>query len=74
MVRPVTTRCLSYYPRITTVQREYYNFGSTDAQVVGYRPGGFSNPDLGWEKNKQVDVGLDVGPIKKPDRPGHRLL
>ncbi|OQP38916.1 hypothetical protein A4H97_18280 [Niastella yeongjuensis] len=53
-----------YYPWITTMQREYYNFGSSDAQVVGFRPGGFSNPDLGWEKNRQVDVGLDVGLIK----------
>jgi len=53
-----------YYPWITTMQREYYVFGTTDAQVVAYRPGGFSNADLGWEKNKQVDVGLDIGLLK----------
>lgn len=52
-----------YYPWITTMQREYYVFGRTDAQVVGFRPGGFSNPDLGWEKNKQFDAGLDIGLI-----------
>jgi TonB-linked SusC/RagA family outer membrane protein len=50
-----------YYPWITTMQREYYVFGNTDAQVVAFRPSGFSNPDLGWEKNKQFDMGVDVG-------------
>lgn len=50
-----------YYPWLATMQREAYNFGTTDAQVVAYRPSGFSNLDLGWEKNKQFDVGLDMG-------------
>ncbi len=53
-----------YYPWITTMQPEYYVFGYTDAQVVAFRPGGFSNPGLGWEKNKQYDLGIDVGVLK----------
>jgi TonB-linked SusC/RagA family outer membrane protein len=53
-----------YYPWITTMQREYYVFGTSDAQVVAFRPGGFSNPSLGWEKNRQFDAGLDIGLIK----------
>lgn len=50
-----------YYPWLTTMQREFYVFGHTDAQVVAYRPNGFSNRNLGWEKNRQLDAGLDVG-------------
>jgi TonB-linked SusC/RagA family outer membrane protein len=50
-----------YYPWIATMRREYYNFGTTDAAVVAYRPGGFSNYNLGWEKNRQIDIGLDLG-------------
>ncbi|WP_168196303.1 TonB-dependent receptor [Echinicola soli] len=53
-----------YYPWITTLQREYYVFGTTDAQVVAYRPGGFSNNQLGWEKNRQFDAGIEVGLFK----------
>lgn len=49
-----------YYPWLTTMQLEYYNFGTTDARVVGYKPGGFTNKHLGWEKNKQYDIGIDV--------------
>lgn len=50
-----------YYPWISTMTSEAYNFGTTDAQVVAFRPGGFSNYDLGWEKNKQYDAGIDLG-------------
>lgn len=50
-----------YYPWISTMTSESYNFGTTDAQVIGFRPGGFSNYELGWEKNKQYDAGLELG-------------
>jgi len=53
-----------YYPWLTTMQREFYVFGTSDAQVVGYRPDGFSNRNLGWEKNRQWDAGLDLGLLK----------
>jgi TonB-linked SusC/RagA family outer membrane protein len=53
-----------YYPWIATMVQENYVFGTSDAQVIGFRPGGFSNLDLGWEKNKQLDAGLDLGLFK----------
>lgn len=36
-----------------------YNFSNTT--VIGYAPITANNPQLGWEKTFQVDVGLDVG-------------
>lgn len=54
-----------YYPWIATMQREFYNFGAADASVIAYRPGGFSNYDLGWEKNRQIDAGVDLGLFKE---------
>jgi len=52
------------YPWIVTMTKNYYNFGTSDTRVVGYNPGGFSNEDLGWEKNKQFDFGIDLGLFK----------
>lgn len=49
------------YPWIKTLAKNYYNFGTEDSRVFGYNPGGFSNTSLGWEKNKQFDIGLDLG-------------
>ncbi len=49
------------YPWLTTMTRGYYLFGTTDARVLTYAPGGFSNANLGWEKNKQFDAGVDLG-------------
>ena len=40
-----------------TLQSKLYTFGTTRAR--GYRPGSIANPDLGWEKTKQLDIGLD---------------
>jgi len=37
----------------------YYTFGTTDAQ--GYLPGNMRNPDLGWERTSEYNVGLDFG-------------
>ena len=34
-----------------------YSFGST--AVRGYRPGAIPNPNLGWEKTDQADIGLE---------------
>ena len=52
------------YPWIITMGKNYYNFGTNDARVFGYNPGGFSNEELGWEKNKQFDFGIDLGLFK----------
>ena len=55
-----------YYPWLTTMNQEYYVVGSggSESRVVGYKPGGFNNANLGWEKNKQVDIGLDIAFLK----------
>jgi TonB-linked SusC/RagA family outer membrane protein len=36
-----------------------YDFGG--ASAYGFAPDGIANHDLGWEKNKEVDLGLDLG-------------
>ena len=51
----------SYYPWLGTMNRVNYVFGKTDARVIGYYPGGFTNAGLKWEKNRQVDFGLNLG-------------
>jgi TonB-linked SusC/RagA family outer membrane protein len=40
-----------------TLASRLYTFGTT--RVRGYKPGSIPNPDLGWEKTDQTDVGLD---------------
>ena len=40
-----------------TLQSRLYTFGT--ARVRGYKPGSIPNPDLGWEKTDQSDIGLD---------------
>ncbi len=42
-----------------TLASRLYTFGTT--RVQGYKPGSIPNPDLGWEKTKQNDVGLEYG-------------
>lgn len=54
------------YPWVSTMTKNNYVFGAngSDVRVLSYAPGGFSNPYLGWEKNKQSDIGLDMGLLK----------
>jgi TonB-linked SusC/RagA family outer membrane protein len=40
-----------------TLASKLYTFGTT--RVRGYKPGAIPNPDLGWEKTEQTDVGLE---------------
>ncbi|HEX4683981.1 MAG TPA: TonB-dependent receptor [Gemmatimonadaceae bacterium] len=42
-----------------TLGARLYTFGST--RVQGYKPGSIPNPDLGWEKTTQSDLGLEYG-------------
>lgn len=51
------------YPWLSSFGSNFYVFGKNDDanQVTTYFPGGFSNINLGWEKNKQTDLGLDLG-------------
>jgi hypothetical protein len=52
------------YAWITSMNKSFYNFGTSDMQVIAYSPDGFSNPNLGWKKNWQFDVGIDIELIK----------
>ncbi|MDR2913784.1 MAG: TonB-dependent receptor [Tannerella sp.] len=55
-----------YYPWLTTMSKDYYvvGAGESESRVVGYKPGGFNNVNLGWEKNRQLDFGLDIAVLK----------
>lgn len=44
-----------------------YNYtfgGNTPALATGQAPAGVANPDLGWERSRTVDVGVDFGLLK----------
>ena len=41
----------------------YYEFGTPEAVIFGYRPVFAGNPNLGWEKTTAFNVGLDFGII-----------
>lgn len=54
-----------YYSWISTMSKQYYVFGQgADNRVITYKPSGFSNPELGWEKNRQTDLGFELGILK----------
>ena len=42
-----------------TLSARLYTFGTT--RVRGYMPGSIPNPDLGWEKTTQSDLGVEYG-------------
>ena len=42
-------------------QLSYFRYNFNNQTVSGYAPTNVPNPDLGWEKTFQVDVGADVG-------------
>ena len=47
------------YSSIGLMSGSNYIFGST--KEGGYAPSSFSNPELGWERTKTTDIGLDWG-------------
>lgn len=47
------------YTHLATITTTNSNFNN--ALASGRSISGMGNPNLGWERNKQVDVGLDVG-------------
>ncbi|CAL1516457.1 TonB-dependent receptor [Chitinophaga sp. MM2321] len=49
------------YGYLSFISNVKYPFGSTPVLQVGGVPGGISNHDLSWEKNAQLDAGIDVG-------------
>ena len=48
------------YGYYSTIQSAYYAFGGL-TNSVGSVPGGIGNEGLRWEKNVQMDIGLDAG-------------
>lgn len=38
-----------------------YSFGTSERSAIGYVPSVISNPDLGWEKTAEANIGLDFG-------------
>lgn len=42
-----------------------FGTGTNVATVKGYYPSGYSNRALGWETNKQIDLGIDLGFFNK---------
>ncbi len=50
---------ISPYATEGTLSARLYTFGNT--RVRGYKPGSIPNPDLGWEKTDQGDVGIEYG-------------
>jgi TonB-dependent starch-binding outer membrane protein SusC len=50
------------YDHIGLLAKRNYVFGGSGGSVVnGLGPNRISNPDLSWEKNKQMDVGIELG-------------
>lgn len=50
------------YDHVGLVAKRNYVFGSGNGSVVnGLGPNRISNPNLSWEKNKQMDIGLELG-------------
>ncbi len=51
------------YPWIASMSKSNYVFGggANPARVITYLPGGFTNRSLGWERNRQTDLGIDLG-------------
>ncbi len=47
-----------FLPALSAVS--YIFGGSTGSRFIGSVPGGISNLDLRWEKNRQLDIGVDI--------------
>ena len=57
----------NYVWMATMAKDDYYVYGQgTEVdRVTGYYPDGYSNPRLGWEKNTQYDIGIELGLFKR---------
>jgi TonB-linked SusC/RagA family outer membrane protein len=53
---------------LNSIVTSNYNFGATGSSLgnrnFGTDPSGYYNPDLTWEKNHQLDLGLEFGVLK----------
>lgn len=51
----------SQYPWVGSIGTHSYVFGKdTNYEMIGRAPTSFTNAELAWEKNRQVDLGLDL--------------
>lgn len=48
-------------PYSSLSQLSYFRYNFNGQTVSGYAPTNVANPDLGWEKTLQVDIGADIG-------------
>lgn len=53
---------------LNSIVSSNYNFGASGSgsgvRNFGTNPSGYYNPDLTWEKNHQLDIGLELGVLK----------
>lgn len=49
----------NFYPYVATLNSDNYSFNNN--LVNGLVPASLANTQLGWEKNQQLDAGLDLG-------------
>jgi TonB-linked SusC/RagA family outer membrane protein len=54
---------VSPYSTVGTITSSRYNWDKTTG-ALGYAPASLSNPNLGWEKTAQYNIGLDFGFFK----------
>ena len=49
------------FASIGTLSSSNYVIGSDQEKVPGYSPASFSNTELGWERTRTTNIGLDMG-------------
>lgn len=48
-------------PYSALAQERFYRYNFNNNAVAGYAPLNNANPNLGWEKTRQFDIGIDLG-------------
>jgi len=52
---------IAAYQTLGQLSQQWYTFGTTTPNAVGYAPGSIPNPDLKWETTDKFNLGLDFG-------------
>jgi len=50
---------ISAYQTLGQLSQQWYTFGTTTPNAVGFAPGSIPNPDLRWETTDKYNLGLD---------------
>jgi TonB-linked SusC/RagA family outer membrane protein len=50
---------ISAYQTLGQLSQQWYTFGSSTPNAVGFAPGSIPNPDLRWETTDKYDAGVD---------------